>query len=725
MMLRTLSLAVLLLAANALRGQEDRGVPKDLIEQFIEAAVEELGDDDDVDLTTLFDVLSDRYTDPIDLNRTTIQELSSLVILSDLQIGALFSHLRRNGKLLTFYELQTIDAFDARTLALIRPFVTVRDQPRGTSASLKEIIKNSENEFIVRSVLNLEQRRGFMNQRNPFGARYTFPNGSPLPDFDDPQVVDSLRANNRVYLGSPYKLYTRYRFRYRQNISFGFTAEKDEGEEFFRGSQPQGFDFYSAHLFLRDMGRVKALALGDYQAQFGLGLTFWSGLAFASKSAFSLNVKRNAAGLVPYTSVNENLFLRGAGATVEVLKGLDLTLFYSSKGLDANVNTAVDTSGAETDVPGLQFSSFIEDGFHRTNRELERRRAVRERIAGGHIRWRKGGFSAGVTGARVEYGATLERNTQPYNQFEFNGRENTTVGADFSWLFRNTSLFGEVARSASGGLGINLGGLVALDRRVSLAVLYRNYERNFHGLYSVGFAEGGRPWNERGLYTGIEIRPNRRWSINAYFDQFRFPWLRYQVDAPSDGYEALGQVNWRPSRGTELYFRARIEEKGFNTREDVTGIDPVVRRRQVNYRFNAVYKVSPSTSLRTRLETVDFRRGEEAVEHGFLLYQDLVHRPLRSMFEFTARIALFQTDSYDARLYAYESDLIGLFSIPPYSGRGTRWYAMVRMTPLRRVDLWVRYGAWIFQDRTTNSSGLQEINAPRRSDIKVQVRVRF
>ena len=44
------------------------GIPKDLIEQRIEAAVEQLGGDENVDLTNLFEVLSDRYNDPIDLN---------------------------------------------------------------------------------------------------------------------------------------------------------------------------------------------------------------------------------------------------------------------------------------------------------------------------------------------------------------------------------------------------------------------------------------------------------------------------------------------------------------------------------------------------------------------------------------------------------------------------------------------------------------------------------
>jgi hypothetical protein len=151
----------------------------------------------------------------------------------------------------------------------------------------------------------------------------------------------------------------------------------------------------------------------------------------------------------------------------------------------------------------------------------------------------------------------------------------------------------------------------------------------------------------------------------------------------------------------------------------------VVQVEQTNYRFNASYRVSSSVSLRTRVETIDYQRGTAELRHGFLLYQDFVHRPLSSPLELTMRFALFETASYDARIYAYENDLIGVFSIPPYYGRGVRWYGMARITTMRKVDLWFRYGAWIYQDQTVISSSLQEIPGNVRSDIKVQMRVRF
>ena len=708
--------------AACARAQVD-GVPRDLIEQRIEAAAEQLGGE--ADLSNLFEILTDRYLDPIDLNHTDAQELSTILLLSDVQISDILQHRQRFGRFLNVYELQTLNSMDVRTIRMILPFVEVRENPLGSTASLREILNKGTHEITVRSTMNIESRRGFMDRPSPFGKDFAYADGDPLPDFADPSVVDSLRRNNRVYLGSPFRVYTRYRFRYRQNISFGFTAEKDEGEEFFRGTQPNGFDYYSAHLFVRNIGRLKALAIGDYQAQFGQGLTFWNGLGFAAKSSFTMNVKRNAPGLAPYTSVNENLFLRGVAATFDVGKHFEVTAFGSRKNIDANVQSA---AASAEDSLGINqgseviFSSFLEDGFHRTFTEVSRKDALGENIVGGHVAYKRRSMTIGATAAHVEYTGALSRNVQPYNQFDFNGAQNTTAGLDWNVLYRNLTWFGEAATSANGGMAMNTGVLLSLDKRVSMSMLYRNYGRDFHGLYSVAFAEGTNPWNERGLFTGLEIRPNRQWTINAYFDQFTFPWLRFLTDAPSSGFDWLAQVNWRPSKQVEIYGRVRHQDRARNTDVDVDGIDPLVRVEQTNYRVNASYKVSESVSLRTRVETVDFQRGSSPLRHGFLLYQDVVHRPLSSPLELTLRFALFDTEGYDSRIYAYENDLIGVFSIPPYYGRGIRWYGMVRLSPLRRVDVWLRYGAFIFQDQTSISSGLQEINGNMRSDLKMQVR---
>ncbi len=54
--------------------------------------------------------------------------------------------------------------------------------------------------------------------------------------------------------------------------------EKDAGEEFFTGSNKQGFDYYSGHFYLKNISQnVHSVALGDFQVYFGQGLTIWGG----------------------------------------------------------------------------------------------------------------------------------------------------------------------------------------------------------------------------------------------------------------------------------------------------------------------------------------------------------------------------------------------------------------------------------------------------------------
>ncbi|HNM68694.1 MAG TPA: helix-hairpin-helix domain-containing protein [Flavobacteriales bacterium] len=697
---------------------------RDIIEQRIEAVADQMGSDNNVDLTALTEVLTDYIRSPMDLNKAEPQDLAQLQLLSDVQVTAIIEHRQRFGPFISIYELQTIDEMDPRTIALIRPFVQVRADGTRSRASFKEILKNGSHEILSRTIVNVEQRAGFRGQRNPFGVYYTDPDGDALPDTENAHITDSLRRANRLYLGDPFKIYARYRFRYRQNVSFGVTMEKDEGEQFFKGTQPNGFDFYSAHLFLRDVGPVKSLALGDYTAQFGQGLVFWSGLAYGSKSAYTMNIKRNAAGLMPYSSVNENLFLRGVATTVRMGKRLEGTAFFSHKGIDANV-TDSDVPLDENIDQEAAFSSLLEDGYHRTYQEVSRKDAVQETILGGHLRYKRPRWSVGGTVAHVAYNHTLDRNLSVYNRFELEGQENTTMGVDWNVMYRNLTWFGEGARSANGGMAGTTGVLVALDKRLSLSMLYRDFGRDYQNAYSRVFAEGSNPWNERGLYTGLEIRPTRAWSINAFMDQFRFPWLRYLTNAPSSGYDVFGQVSWKPDKKTEVYVRARHQAHERNASGVETGTDPLVAQTQTNYRLNASYKVDDQVSLRTRVEHVTYRLGDAPAEHGFLVYEDVVHRPKRFPVEFTGRVALFGTDSYATRLYAYENDIIGTFSIPPYYGKGMRWYAMARWSVMRGVDIWVRYGAWIYNDVTSISSGLQETSGSRKSDVKVEVRVRL
>jgi hypothetical protein len=80
---------------------------------------------------------------------------------------------------------------------------------------------------------------------------------------------------------------------------------------------------------------------------------------------------------------------------------------------------------------------------------------------------------------------------------------------------------------------------------------------------------------------------------------------------------------------------------------------------------------------------------------------------------------------WNARIYAYENDVLYAFSILPYTGRGSRVYGMVKWDVARGVDLWVRYGAFLYNQTriiTEQSANPTELI---KSDVHLQLRLQF
>ena len=58
--------------------------------------------------------------------------------------------------------------------------------------------------------------------------------------------------------------------------------------------------------------------------------------------------------------------------------------------------------------------------------------------------------------------------------------------------------------------------------------------------------------------------------------------------------------------------------------------------------------------------------------HGYLGITGFSFR--KSGFSASMAVAVFETDDYDTRIYAYEPDLLYHFSLPSYYGRGIHYY---------------------------------------------------
>ena len=595
--------------------------------------------------------------------------------------------------MLSVYELQLIFGFSFDDVITLLPFVTTSEKLPVEKFKLKNALKYGNHQIFLRGQEVLEEQDG-----------YTSISDSAL-----------LENPNSRYLGNSYKLYTKYKYNYKNKIYWGVTAEKDPGEEFFTGNNPYGFDYYSAHFQVNDIGFFKTITLGDYQAKFGQGLLLWSDMALG-KTPYVLNIRKKAQGLRKYASTNENGFMRGAGTTVSY-KNIAFSAFYSKKQIDANI---IDSTNNE--ISGI--SSFQSSGYHATPSQITDKDAIGEQIIGGNLSYNHSNFKIGITGLTYKYDADLLKETTTENQFDFRGSENANLSIDYQFGFADFSFFGEEAISKNRGKAFLNGMLIKLAPQISLSAIHRNYEKNFQSNYGNAFAESSGNNNESGMYFGLEIHPMKYWKITAYYDSYKFPWLKRGVDAPSYGYDWFLQTDFAPSRKLNMYLRIKNEEKQVN-QSTSSGIDKLVTEKLLKIRFHVNSKISERISLKNRIETSAFSEENKGSSYGYMIYQDLFYNFLKIPLSFNMRFAIFDTDSYASRIYAYESDILYAFSIPAYYSKGTRAYFNLKYTISDFIDIWLRYSQTYYSDLEVISSGLNQINASTKSEIKAQMRIKF
>ena len=667
---------------------QDRPVePGDVSEQQLENLTEQ--QDGEIEDDSYLQALVEFRKSPINLNTAEENGLRELRILSDLQIQSMLSYRRLLGNFISIYELQAVPLWDLITIQQILPYVTVRNAVP-FARDIKQRITEGEHSIVLRNQQVLEKSNGFIR---------------------DDSVTNK-------YPGSANRIFFRYKYIYRNLFQFGLTGDKDAGEQFFKGKQKYGFDFYSFHLFARKLGVIKSFALGDFTVNLGQGLIQWQSMAF-KKSADITAVKRQADILRPYNSGGEYNFMRGAAITTGT-KHLDVTAFASVRRLDATSN--VDTTQSNDDF----VSSIATSGYHRTPNELAKKNAVTQTAFGGNISYNKNGFHAGINAVDFRFSVPLVRDIQAYNQYAIQGREWHNYSVDYSYTFRNFHFFGEAATDKRKSKAF-IGGIIAsLDAKVDASVVYRNIEKTYQTLYGNAFTENTFPSNEKGLFTGISIRPGPFVRIDAYTDVFSFPWLRYRVDAPSRGSEYLFEVNYKPNKRVELYSRLRNENKAVNISWLDSATKPVITRPRINWRTEFSYKASRQISLRAREEILWFdpyQKGRS--QKGILSYLEARYKPGNKPLAINGRLQYFKTDSSDSRLYSFESDVLYSYSIPQFIGQGIRYYINLNYDLTKKMTVWFRWAQTIYANKTSIGSSLDEIQGNKKSEIKLQVAYTF
>lgn len=656
-------------------------------EEWIESILANQDEDSDLDLNTILEKINEYLDRPFNLNTISREELSALFFLTDLEISAILRHREDHGDFINKLELQSVEGLSLEKVRLLYDLASVRNL--GTTGMDQGILRDQKHEFYLKWRRVLEEQRGYTED-------------TPSP-----------------YLGDPNSLYLRYKYTAGRKIQLGFTAEKDAGEEFFAGSNKQGFDFYSGHLALNEPASfVNKAIIGDYSISLGQGLV--AALGFRTgKSSQVMNVKSRTRSLRPYTAVNEFNHLRGGAVDLKISKRLDLIAFGSYQNRDANF--FLDTINNEIFT---LYTSIPSDGFHRNENEIRKENQLAITDIGAALNYHYNRFRVNGNFLYSAFEQGLNTSPQLYQLFSALQRKYVNGSIDYSYIWNNFNLFGEIASDSKGDLASVQGLILGLDKNFEVAILYRNISEAYQSIYSNTFTEASTAQNEEGLYMSALLRLSKTLKLEGYADFFKHPWLRFRVDSPSSGQEYYLRISYNKKRKADFYIQYFYEHKEQNISNEsvkTTGIADIDRQR---LRFHNAYKFNPSFEIRNRIEFSYFDKAAQN-SRGFMIFQDIIIKPKRIPLSATMRYMLFDTDDYDSRIYAFENDLLYEFSIPAFSNRGFRTYVNLRYRINRYLTAEFRASKTYFNNRDTVGSGLQEINGNQRTDLKAQLRVKF
>lgn len=477
-------------------------------------------------------------------------------------------------------------------------------------------------------------------------------------------------------------------------LSFGAHLSKDAGERTQDGTRA----FY---LQWNGTGSIQRFIIGDFSVGFGEGLLLSRSMTSAKGTDVIGQAERSSATtLSPRLPSEEGMAMRGAAATVTI-GGIGASFFRSTVPRTATLDSV------------SAVHSLDQDGLFRNTVGRSRR---------GNVRETTGGILVDVpVGTTLHFSSAWTSFHRDHSTSENASPSVGPVGIDafsgaFRWSDGRMRTFGECT-TANGDSWNGVGGLsFAFSKEWSTVLHLRSLSAGKLGPYAHPFMQGSSAaQRERGVYTGLEYHagPVR---CGTFLDQS-------YSDAAKDQYsgntlDRLFFVEFHPIRSAliGIRFRHRVIEAG--------DPDPLsLPSTQQRIRFDIT--LSPIRHLRVsyRAEWSIIRSGPKNTETGFLTYADAAAS--FSFFALRSRLTLFDTPSYDSRIYATESDLPGMISAPAFYGRGVRWTVLISAELRDMLRGSIRYGRTWYPGVLSIGSGPDRIDGSRDDRIGVQLDFRI
>ncbi len=646
--------------------QEDGNMDIDILTDAAEAGDDEAAETAEMDC----DYIEEISNNKIDINDSI--ELQSLPILNSLQINDLMEYRKKYGDIKSFGELKGVPSLSTATIKQLMQLTSVNNKPDNRKYTLREMLTKGRHYISSYNKAVLERQAAY--------------------------VADSM--GDTKYNGDRVRWCLKYRYKFKDKIAWGVTGEKDAGESFSFGNRKYGFDYYSMFLKIHNLGIIENAIAGDYVVKFGQGLMLGGG--FSMGKSMAVNSSTGCKQLREYSSSNENRFYRGAAATINVFPKAAVTVFASANLVDG---TCEDT----------EFHSLRTDGYHRTERELANKDNLRETLGGMIAEYGAGRWQVGA--AAYYYG--YDKKFTPREQLRYANAYSTKEGVGASVCYRyggkKSTLYGETAIDKHGNLAtLNAVEMMVADN-LRLRLTHRHYSPKYQSFKALSFGQTSRANNEDGIYLGMAAEPEKWLSIEGWADIFRLPWAGAYNKLPASGNEAMLKTTFHASRRYDLTVRLKHKVRHNSELDDGT--------TKTGYlKVMGTYKPSNFITLAT---SAQWSKSESTTtQHGYLVCQDVKWRSESVPLTVTARYGLFSAP-YAARIYAYENDVSGAFSVPGYYYEGQRLYLTAGYKIGDKATIQIKISRWKYLDRQSVGSGDSEIDADHKSEVSMFFKYNF
>jgi DNA uptake protein ComE-like DNA-binding protein len=634
--------------------------------------------------------LTELVENPVSLNEASREQLENIPFLSAEQVESLSYYLYRYGPMKHLSELLLVEGMDARIMRWMKPFVRIEPVPEipVDMPPMKKAWNYGVQELGLYLGSTLQKQSGY--QKQPASGAET-------------------------YAGDPLHLRMRYGFNYKQQLQWGIVLEKDPGESYWNRKQG-GVDFASFHFTAKDAKRRNQLFLGDFTVRYGQGLV--CGNTFSLGKSSTGNIPEQTGPVVSrHFSASENGFFRGAALKLTLIPDdrrmpsaskLELLGFASTKLLDASINN--------------QLGNVLETGLHRNKAEIESQNRLRQSVCGVRLLWKRTNTTLGLNSLMWMKQNRDAKILDAWNNLGSASAPGGNLSAEARFYWNGLLGFGEWAIDQKGAQAILFGASCKPTPRWRISILGRKFDATYQAPFGYAFSEGGSVENEEGVFLSTDVQLGYRLRLSGYLDVFRQP-------GPSDGSWMLrnGQdlaleLNRTIGRSGLLKLQIRGKTKEKSDASVDAPIHPIQAFQKYQLRLQSSQEIG-DWNVKTTLSTNRYHFRNERTD-GLAMAQDVGYAPAGSAWSVYVHLVLFNTEAWENRIYLWEKDLPGNFSMPMLYGHGTRSAILLKY---EHKNLLLQFKVCDLQepDLAFIGSGGEQLVGHRRTDVRLQVGWKF